>query len=414
MYLGAVADDVTGGTDLASLLRRAGLEVVQTLDTPVTVPRGDAVVVSLKIRTAPVDVATSMAAAAAEALVSAGAEQMYFKYCSTFDSTDEGNIGPVIDVLLRRLNADFSVACPAYPMLARTVYAGHLFVGGQLLSDSSMRQHPLTPMTDSNLVRLLGRQTPSQVGLVELATVEAGHVATARRFDELAASGHRMAIVDALFEAHLDTIAQASRSLRLVTGGAALGGALARTNRMRPGNRESETTPPVHAPVAMLSGSCSAMTLSQIEHAAGLMPTHEIDPLKVAEDPGELPRLIDWACDRSRRGGILIYSSSRPELVRAVQERLGRTSAASVVESAFGSIATALAACGVRTFVVAGGETSAAVLQALQIRMLTFGDELDPGVPWTSSLDPAGFVFALKSGNFGSREFFAKALEHVR
>ena len=164
----------------------------------------------------------------------------------------------------------------------------------------------------------------------------------------------------------------------------------------------------------MLSGSCSAMTLLQIDHAAGLIPTHEIDPVKVAEDPGELPRLIDWACDRSRRGGVLIYSSSRPDMVRAVQERLGRTSAATVVESAFGSIAIALAGCGVRTFVVAGGETSAAVLEALQIRMLTFGDELDPGVPWTSSLDPAGFVFALKSGNFGSREFFAKALEHVR
>ena len=179
MYLGAVADDVTGGTDLASVVRRAGLHVVQTLATPATVPPADAVVVSLKIRTASVDVATSMAATAAEALVAAGTERLYFKYRSTFDSTDEGNIGPVIDVLLRRLKSDFSVACPAYPALARTVYAGHLFVGGQLLSDSSMRHHPLTPMTESDLVRVLGRQTPSRVGLVELATVEAGPVATA-------------------------------------------------------------------------------------------------------------------------------------------------------------------------------------------------------------------------------------------
>ena len=227
MYLGAVADDVTGGTDLASVVRRAGLHVVQTLATPATVPPADAVVVSLKIRTASVDVATSMAATAAEALVAAGTERLYFKDRSTFDSTDEGNIGPVIDVLLRRLKSDFSAACPAYPALARTVYAGHLFVGGQLLSDSSMRHHPLTPMTESDLVRVLGRQTPSRVGLVELATVEAGPVATARRFDDLAASGHRIAIVDALFETHLDTIAHASRGLRLVTGGAALGGALA-------------------------------------------------------------------------------------------------------------------------------------------------------------------------------------------
>ena len=414
MYLGAVADDVTGGTDLASVLRRAGLDVVQTLDIPAAVPEADAVVVSLKIRTVPAVEATGQAAAAAGALVSGGAAQIFFKYCSTFDSTDEGNIGPVIDILLQRLQAEFSIACPVYPELGRTVYAGHLFVGNQLLSDSSMRHHPLTPMSDSNLVRVLGRQTPSRVGLVDLGTVEAGAAAVALSFRDLARTGHRMAVVDALFERHLDVIAEASRGLKLVTGGAALGGALARTTRARLGLRRRNAASPIHAPVAMLSGSCSAMTLSQIEHASGLMPTHEIDPLKVAEDPSELPRLIDWASDRIRRGGVLVYSSGRPDVVRAVQERLGREQAASLIESLFGSLATALAGCGVRTFVVAGGETSAAVLHALRIRTLTFGDELDPGVPWTWSLDPAGFVFALKSGNFGTREFFAKALEHVR
>ena len=414
MFLGAVADDVTGGTDLASVLRRAGLHVVQTLDIPATVPEADAVVVSVKTRTAPVDLATSRAAAAAEVLAAGGAEQIFFKYCSTFDSTDEGNIGPVIDILLRHLQTDFSIACPAYPELGRTVYAGHLFVGNQLLSDSSMRHHPLTPMTDSNLVRVLGRQTPSQVGLVRLATVDAGPAAVAGSFNDLVRCGHRMAIVDAVFDRHLDTIAHACSGQRLVTGGAALGGALARRSHARRRRREPDTTPPIHAPVAMLSGSCSAMTLSQIEHASRLMPARAIDPLEVADDPAGLPRLIDWACDRIRHGSVLLYSSGRPDVVRAVQERLGRALAASLVESLFGSIATALAGCGVRTFVVAGGETSAAVLQALRIRMLTFGEELDPGVPWTSSLDPAGFVFALKSGNFGSREFFAKALERVR
>jgi uncharacterized protein YgbK (DUF1537 family) len=170
----------------------------------------------------------------------------------------------------------------------------------------------------------------------------------------------------------------------------------------------------IPAPVAMLSGSCSAATLAQIERVAGLVPTHEIDPLKVAEDPGEIARLTDWACDRIRRGGVLLYSSSRPDQVRAVQERLGRAAAASLIEAVFGTIASGLAVCGVRTFVVAGGETSAAVLHALGVRMLTFGDELDPGVPWSSSLEPPGFVFALKSGNFGTPEFFAKALERVR
>ena len=414
MFLGAIADDVTGGTDLASVLRRGGLTVVQTLDSLAIPVDADAVVVSQKIRTAPAGVARSRAGAAAEALRSAGAEQIYFKYCSTFDSTDAGNIGPVIDELLARLEESFTIACPAYPTLLRTVYAGHLFVGQQLLSDSPMRRHPLTPMTDANLVRVLGRQTRARVGLVDLATIEAGPRAVANRCAELAGAGYGVAIVDALFDRHLDAIAEASAGMRLITGGAALGGALARANHhpRRPG--EPERTVPVRAPIAMLSGSCSAATLAQIEQVAGVLPTREIDPMKIAENPGELPRLIEWASDQVAAGSVLLYSSGGPGKVQAVQQRLGRAPAAALVEKTFGSLAVALAGRGVRTFVVAGGETSGAVLEALKIRMLTFGDELDPGVPWTSSLEPAGFVFALKSGNFGSRNFFAKALELAR
>ena len=414
MLLGAIADDVTGGTDLASVLRRGGLTVVQTLDTVAIPPGADAVVVSLKIRTVAPGLARSSAGQAAEALRSAGAEQIYFKYCSTFDSTDDGNIGPVIDELLARLHGTFSIACPAYPALARTVYAGHLFVGHQLLSDSSMRHHPLTPMTDANLVRVLGRQTRSPVGLVELATIEAGPRAVASKFAELAAAGYAVAIVDALFDRHLDVIAEASAGLRLMTGGAAFGGALARVNFRPREPRENDRSLSVRAPVAMLSGSCSAATLAQIEQAAGLMPAREIDPVTIAENPDELPRLIDWACDQIAAGSVLLYSSGGPGKVQSVQQRLGHTSAAGLVEKTFGSLAVALAGRGVRTFVVAGGETSAAVLQALGIRALTFGDELDPGVPWALSLEPEGYVFALKSGNFGSRNFFAKALERAR
>jgi len=414
MFLGAIADDVTGGTDLASVLRRGGLTVVQTLDT-LAIPRGaDAVVVSQKIRTAPAAVARASAGAAADALRSAGAAQIYFKYCSTFDSTDAGNIGPVIDELLARLGETFTIACPAYPALSRTVYAGHLFVGQQLLSDSSMRHHPLTPMTDANLVRVLGRQTPVRVGLVDLATIEAGPSAVASRFAELAGTAYGVSIVDAVFDRHLDVIAEAGAGMRLVTGGAALGGALARANHepRRPG--ENERTMPVRAPIAMLSGSCSAATLAQIERVAGVLPAREIDPMKIAENPGELPRLIEWATDQVAAGSVLLYSSGGPGKVQAVQQRLGHSPAAALVEKTFGSLAVALADRGVRTFVVAGGETSGAVLEALNIRMLTFGDELDPGVPWTTSLEPDGFVFALKSGNFGSRNFFVKALERAR
>ena len=414
MLLGAIADDVTGGTDLASVLRRAGLTVVQTLDT-LTIPGGaDAVVVSQKIRTAPPEHARSSAGAAAEALRAAGAERIYFKYCSTFDSTEAGNIGPVIDELLSRLQVPFTIACPAYPALSRTVYNGHLFVGHQLLSESSMRHHPLTPMTDANLVRVLGRQTRARVGLVGLATVEAGPRAVAGRFAELAGEGYGVAIVDAVFDRHLEAIAEASAGLGLITGGAALGGALARMNHHRGHPEENEHTVLVRAPIAMLSGSCSAATLAQIEQAAGAMPARAIDPVKIADDPGELPRLIEWACDQVAAGSVLLYSSGGPGQVQAVQQRLGHAPAAALVERALGSLAVALAGRGVRTFVVAGGETSGAVLEALRIRMLTFGDELDPGVPWTSSLEPGGFVFALKSGNFGSRNFFAKALERAQ
>jgi uncharacterized protein YgbK (DUF1537 family) len=414
MFLGAIADDVTGGTDLASVLRRGGLAVVQTLDT-LAIPGGaDAVVVSQKIRTAPAGVARASAGAAADALRSAGAGQIYFKYCSTFDSTDAGNIGPVIDELLARLGETFTIACPAYPALSRTVYAGHLFVGQQLLSDSSMRHHPLTPMTDANLVRVLGRQTRARVGLVDIGTIEAGSRAVASKFAELAGAGYGVAIVDAIFERHLDAIAEAGAGMRLMTGGAALGGALARANRNLRRPAENERTMPVRAPIAMLSGSCSAATLAQIEQVAGVLPTREIDPMKIADNPGELPRLIEWATDQVATSSVLLYSSGGPGKVQAVQQRLGHAPAAALVEKTFGSLAVALAGRGVRTFVVAGGETSGAVLEALNIRMLTFGDELDPGVPWTSSLEPDGFVFALKSGNFGSRNFFAKALERAR
>ena len=414
MFLGAIADDVTGGTDLASVLRRGGLTVVQTLDTLAMPAGAEAVVVSMKTRTVAAEVARSRAAQAAEALRAAGAEQIYFKYCSTFDSTDDGNIGPVIDELQARLPTHFTIACPAYPTLERTVYAGHLFVGTQLLSDSSMRHHPLTPMTDANLVRVLGRQTRARVGLVELATVEEGPRATAARFAELAATGHQVAVVDALYERHLNVVAEASAGLPLVTGGAALGGALARTNYRSRGPRGNDRMLPVRAPIAILSGSCSAATIAQVEQASGAMPTREIDPLKIAESPAELPRLIRWACEQIEGGSMLLYSSGEPNRVQAVQQHLGPLPAAGLVEKAFGALAVALAERGVRTFVVAGGETSAAVLQALRIRMLTFGDELDPGVPWTSSLDPEGFVFALKSGNFGTRDFFVKALERAR
>jgi 3-dehydrotetronate 4-kinase len=410
MRLGVIADDATGGTDLASVLRRGGATVVQTFGVPSdSAPEVDAVVVSLKTRTAPASVAVAESAAAAAWLSANGASQLYFKYCSTFDSTDRGNIGPVIDGLLDLLGLQFTVACPAYPEQGRTIYCGHLFVGHQLLSESAMRQHPLTPMTDANLVRVLGRQSHSSPGLVPLPDVEAGVSAIRARFDALLAAGHRVALVDALTNRHVGAIAEACTDLRFVTGGAALGGALGARGAGAAVTDEVRVT----SPVVILSGSCSAATRQQIDRVAGAVRTRSIDPHRLAVGDGELEKLSEWACDQTRQGDLLLFSTASPEDVSAAQQALGRDRATSLVEAAFRHLARTLAAAGVRTFVVAGGETSGAVLESLGIRMLRIGPDVESGVPWTVSIAPEGYTLALKSGNFGSPDFFLKALGRV-
>jgi 3-dehydrotetronate 4-kinase len=415
MHLGAIADDVTGGSDLASVLRRAGLTVVQTLGLPRSpLPPADAVVISLKTRMAAVSTATGQATAAADAFSGFGAPRLYFKYCSTFDSTDTGNIGPVIEVLLAKAQAPFTIACPAYPALGRTSYLGHLFVGDRLLSESSMRHHPLTPMADADLVRVLGRQTRLPVALVPLADVERGEAAVRRRMDALVSTGCRVALVDAIFDRHVDTIAAACADLPFVTGGAALGGALGRRiGRDQRLVQKRHAVVAIGAPLIVLSGSCSAATREQVRRLADQIPSRAVEALRLFEHPGELGNLIDWAREQSRRGSVLLFSTDRPEAVHAVQTQLGRRKAAELLEDAFGQIASALAATGARTFVVAGGETAGAVLESLDVGMVEFGDDVAPGVPWMYSIDPEGFTFALKSGNFGSPDFFLKALEEA-
>ncbi len=414
MSLGAIADDVTGGTDLASVLRRAGLTVVQTLGLPSAVlPAADAVVVSLKTRMASPAVAVEQAVAAAGVLAGAGASPLYFKYCSTFDSTDAGNIGPVMDGLLEALGTPLTVACPAYPALGRTVYQGHLFVGSRLLSESSMRHHPLTPMTDADLVSVLGRQTRHPVALVPLADVERGAPFVRARLDALAEAGCRIAIVDAIFDVHVETVAAACADLPLVTGGAALGGALGRRRRLERRNAIPYPSPPARGGRIVLSGSCSDATREQVRRLAARVPSRALDPLRLLDDAGELGRVIDWGLAQARRGTVLIYSTDQPGMVSAVQARIGRAQAAALLEEAFGRIAAALALAGARTFVVAGGETAGAVLESLGVRTLAFDDDLEPGVPWARSLDPEGFTFALKSGNFGSRDFLLKAVSEA-
>ena len=411
MRLGAIADDLTGASDLASVIRRERWTVLQTIGVPrAPLPPADAVVVSLKTRTLPPAEAVAASLSAAAFLRRTGADQLYFKYCSTFDSTDRGNIGPVLEALLADLGEDFTIACPAYPALQRTVYLGHLFVGHDLLSESPMRRHPLTPMTDANLVRVLGRQCRRPIALLPLRDIDQGEEVARQRLDLLRREGHVAAIVDTIFDRHLATVGGACVGLPLVTGGAALGGALARAHGLPARRPEPALLPPRSRPAVILSGSCSPATLSQLERVAPTVPRIPIDPLAVANDDQAVARVIEWAHGNLRRERILIYSSADPHAVADVQTRLGRTEAARLIEDAFAAIAAALAEAGVRTFVVAGGETAGAVVQALGVRVLAFGEEIDPGVPWTYSLDPEGFSLAMKSGNFGGPDLFVKAL----
>jgi 3-dehydrotetronate 4-kinase len=415
LLLGCIADDFTGATDLASMLVRHGMATVQLIGVPEReVDAGDAqaVVVALKSRTIAAPDAIDQSLAALIWLQAQGARQILFKYCSTFDSTDQGNIGPVSDALLDALGADFTIACPALPENGRSVYMGHLFVGERLLSDTHMRHHPLTPMTDSNLVAVLGRQSRHPVGLVPYLVVERGSEAIQARFADLKRAGVRQAIADATSERHLIDLGTAAADLALITGGSGIAMGLPENFR-RAGllaeTGEADRLPAVGGYAAVLAGSCSAATLEQIERFAASGPVLALDPLALARDGAEVERAIVWAEQRLGAGPVLIRSSAPSEEVARVQAAVGRERAGAAIEVAMARIARALVERGVRRLVVAGGETSGAVVAALGVRGLRIGPPIDPGVPWTVSLGEPHLALALKSGNFGTPDFFRKA-----
>jgi uncharacterized protein YgbK (DUF1537 family) len=414
--LGCIADDFTGATDLCNTLVRQGMRTVQLIDVPapgLAVPEAEAITVALKSRTCPVDQAIEQSLAALRWLKDAGARQFLFKYCSTFDSTDKGNIGPVADALLEALGGDFTIACPAIPATGRTIYKGHLFVGDVLLSDSSMRHHPLTPMTDASLVRVLGRQTPHKVGLVAYEAVSQGADAVNGRFATLRQEGCRYAITDAITDRDLETLGTACSDLPLITGGSGIALGLPANFRakglLQPA-ADAAALPPVRGSEAIIAGSCSAATLQQIEIFGRDRPAFRIDPLALAAGDAPIRDAVAWASERMGDGPFLIYASASPSEVEAAQQRLGRERAGSLVEDALAAIAEELVAGGVRRLVVAGGETSGAVVQALGIKGLMIGPQIDPGVPACVSIGtPEPFALALKSGNFGAPDFFTKA-----
>jgi uncharacterized protein YgbK (DUF1537 family) len=418
MLLGCIADDFTGATDLASMLVRNGMRAVQCIGVPrpdEPAPDADGVVVALKSRTAPVRQAVGESLAALEWLRAAGCRQFFFKYCSTFDSTDQGNIGPVADALLHALGAGFAVACPAFPANARSVYQGHLFVGNVLLNESGMENHPLTPMTDANLVRVLSRQTDGLVGLAPYEAVARGVPALRAVLTALAEQGRRYAIVDAVSDEHLKTIGAAVAGHVLVTGGSGVAMGLPanfRTAGLLPERADPGALPPVQGAAAVLAGSCSRATLGQLGWARDQVPVYELDPLASPDASTLAAGAIDWAEERLDQRPIVVAASAPPDRVAATQQRLGREAASALIEDALAQIAAALVARGVRRLVVAGGETSGAVVSRLGVRRLRIGDEIDPGVPWTyAEGGTTPLLLALKSGNFGARDFFLKAFQ---
>ncbi|MFN0039844.1 MAG: 3-oxo-tetronate kinase [Burkholderiales bacterium] len=414
VLLGCVADDFTGATDLANTLVKAGMRTVQLLGVPrrdLVIPEADCVIVALKSRSNPVAEAISQSLAALDWLRVQGARQYYFKYCSTFDSTDQGNIGPVADAMLDALGEDFTVFNPAFPTNKRTIYKGHLFVGDELLSESGMRNHPLTPMTDPLLPRVLQRQTPHKVGALHVTTVEQGVAAVKDAFREYQTGGVRHAVLDSLTDAHLKTLGEACADLKLVTGGSGMAMGLP-ANFVRQGlmtGGSAVRLPRIDGPTAVLAGSCSVATQAQVAHMKKDHEAFEVDPERLATGDDLAARALDWAGARLSARPVLIYSTATPEKVKRVQEKLGREHAGAMVEETMSKIARGLASLGVRKMVVAGGETSGAVVGALGVEGLNIGREIDPGVPWTASIGSPAMALALKSGNFGTEDFFTKA-----
>lgn len=415
MLLGCIADDLTGATDLAIMLTRGGMRTLQLMavpDSKADLDGYDAVVIALKTRTCPVEEAVTLSLKSADALLKLGAQQIYFKYCSTFDSTDRGNIGPVAEALLARLGGDIAIVCPAFPTNKRTVYMGNLFVGDVPLAESPMKDHPLTPMRDSNLVRVLQRQTKAKVGLIPFAVVEQGAGATAKAVADAKAAGQRFVIVDAVTDTHLMAMGEAVAAAKLVTGGsgAALG---LPANFRRQGLLKSAAAPAtMRAPAGrqlIIAGSCSEATRGQVGAAkAAGVPSFEVDPLAIGEGSTTAGGIAEWALKQPVDQPVLIYSSADPATVGSVQKSLGREAAGTLVENLLADTAQRLVAAGFTRTIVAGGETSGAVVNGLGVGALEIGPEIDPGVPWTRAVG-RDLVLALKSGNFGAPDFFLKA-----
>ncbi|TWU58296.1 3-oxo-tetronate kinase [Rubripirellula reticaptiva] len=421
-FLGCIADDVTGATDLAINLVQGGMRVVQMLGVPSGEAADqfrdvDAIVVALKTRSIPKENAIDQSIKSARWLQRVGVDRFFFKYCSTFDSTNHGNIGPVAEALMEELNVSQTIFCPAFPRAGRTVYRGHLFVGDQLLNESGMQNHPLNPMTDPNLVRFLTKQSTKNVGLLSADTIRTSSDACSDRLANLSCDGVSLVIADAGNDSDLATVADAVAPMRLVTGGSGLARFLPQAYRTAGDLKSSESTaemPKVSGRSLILAGSCSIATNAQVQAMQPNCSTWFIDvPAIVADSQSELDRLKAWAMATERDATLMVASTSTPDVVAKLQKQFGAESVATKIESFLGAVAKMLVAqMNVRQLVLAGGETSGAIVGALGVHSLRIGPEICVGVPWTETIghEPA-LALALKSGNFGSENFFLLALE---
>ncbi|PTE20177.1 hypothetical protein C5F48_18880 [Cereibacter changlensis JA139] len=413
MKIGVIADDFTGATDIAGFLVAGGLTTVQMIGVPEAdaVVEAEAVVISLKSRSNPAAEAVADSLAALDWLRARGCGQVFQKYCSTFDSTAQGNIGPVADALLAALDAPITVICPALPVNGRSVYLGHLFVGQDLLQDSGMRDHPITPMRDSSLIRLMQGQAKGRCGLVPVAVVEQGAEAVRARIEALRAEGCAYAVLDAISDAHLDVLGEAVRDMALVTGGSGLAAGIARA--ISGGARAealaqaaAEAGAPLQGPGVVISGSCSVMTNRQVAAYRAAAPTRDVEVehcLADAEAYGA--ELADWVLAQPQDGlAPLLTATASPERLRGIQAAHG-SAASEAVERVFAVVAHRLAEAGVTRFIVAGGETSGSVTQALAVTGFAIGPQIAPGVPWVRAVNRP-LSLALKSGNFGAESFF--------
>lgn len=415
--LGCIADDFTGASDLAGLLGRSGYKVKLRIGIPNTQPENTAAfeVIALKSRTSPVDQAVGEARAALRWLKEAGATRFFWKYCSTFDSTDKGNIGPVAEALMADLNIDQTIYCPAFPENGRSIFMGNLFVEELPLAESPMKDHPLTPMRDSNLMRLLAPQTILPIGLANRHCVARGCESLRNRLNKLKEDGVAHVVIDAVTNDDLHTIAETCRNMPLLTGGSAVAmplPALYSGDGLLSEDAETSSIPPLEKGMIVLSGSCSSMTREQVADFSSKADCFQLSPLDLA-DSG-LQQAREWLATRPMTSIPMIYATAEPDAVRLAQEKLGVKTAGELVENALAQLAIDARNNGRHRFVVAGGETSGAVVKALEVTELTIGEEIAPGVPWTfTRSNGQAIALTLKSGNFGAKSFFSDAFSKL-